>query len=120
MSRDRVVLKKPDGSEVVLEAFQFREESVPNDRDMARKPGRFAARGPGLDGAFRLLPPATVTPVLRQLAELRGLYEDAPDWHQALELLVCQGRCPWCGQRISEVRLDDDGLTWSCPEGCNP
>lgn len=35
---------------------------------------------------------------------------------------LCDGRCPWCGERIELVTCDSNGsgLTWKCPEGCNP
>lgn len=35
---------------------------------------------------------------------------------------LCDGRCPWCGERIELVTCDSHGagLTWKCPEACNP
>lgn len=44
----------------------------------------------------------------------------ALDWREALERLVCLGRCPWCRHPIRDVSCCDEGLTWDCPEKCNP
>lgn len=45
----------------------------------------------------------------------------ARTWQHALEMLVCDGRCPWCGNQIvSHVSLLHHQLTWDCIEGCNP
>lgn len=44
----------------------------------------------------------------------------ARTWQQALELLVCDGTCPWCGNRLLNVSLVHQQLRWGCLEGCNP
>lgn len=48
------------------------------------------------------------------------LVEPPCGWREGMERLL-HGRCPWCGNQIVGIFLDpEDGLTWSCLEGCNP
>lgn len=50
----------------------------------------------------------------------RRIPEPAVGWERGLSRLVLEGRCPNCGGRIAHPHVDAKGLSWSCPEGCNP
>lgn len=61
------------------------------------------------------------------LAQLAGqsapprLAEPPHGWQGGLVELVIRGRCPWCGHRLENVGVSsENGVTWSCLEGCNP
>jgi hypothetical protein len=42
-------------------------------------------------------------------------------WRGLLEALVLDASCPFCLKPIEEPKIAPHlGLTWNCPDGCNP
>lgn len=39
-------------------------------------------------------------------------------WQRALEMLVCDGRCPWCSKAMQLVTCNG-GLRWFCTTECS-
>lgn len=82
------------------------------DDEPARGAGGAAARGfeGGVDHGSTRVPPVQTE-----------IDEPEIGWRMGF-IRLCDGRCPWCGERIELVTCDSHGtgLTWKCLEGCNP
>lgn len=66
-------------------------------------------------------PPSSAQPGRASVHAHTEIDEPEIGWRMGF-IRLCDGRCPWCGERIELVTCDSRGagLTWKCPEACNP
>lgn len=58
-------------------------------------------------------------PALRGATPLERSVEPPGGFREGYER-VMRGRCPYCGQRMTDPVVVASGLSWGCYDGCNP